>query len=76
MLKDAMTPPISRANTSGNKTMNEKRLEFLVDKNRVERWKVNDETKVLSVQKIDLSKKVLKHILHIPTITFGIWQLV
>ena len=75
MLKDAKTPPISRADTSGNKTVNEK-IGVLVDKNRVERLKVNDETKVLSVQKIDLSKKVLKHILHIPTITFGIWQLV
>jgi hypothetical protein len=75
MLKDAKTPPITRANTRGNKTVNEK-IGVLVDQNRVERWKVNDETKVLSVQKIDQSKKVLKHILHIPTITFGIWQLV
>ncbi|KAB5520598.1 hypothetical protein DKX38_024917 [Salix brachista] len=39
ILKDAKTRPISRANTSINKTVNEK-FEVLIDKNRVERWKV------------------------------------
>lgn len=39
ILKDAKTRPISRANTSSNKTVNEK-IGVLFDKNRVERWKV------------------------------------
>ena len=39
ILKDAKTRLISRANTSINKTVNEK-IEVLIDKNRVERWKV------------------------------------